>query len=247
MTPPRMTATALLKDVRARLRAAADPDFADGVRRFFKEPVKPYGVRTPEVRQLARLAYRECQQWPVAQRDRFVDQLWRSGMLEEGALVPHFYRRFSKTCGEREFAMFERWLDRYVTNWSHCDGVSTWLIAACIENRPGLADRLARWTRSKNRWKRRSAAVSFIQEAKRGRQTDTILHISGLLLRDADDMVHKGVGWLLKETYPKKPREVLEFLDPFRKDAPRLVLRLAAEKMTKRDRRWLMGSHAANS
>jgi 3-methyladenine DNA glycosylase AlkD len=235
-----MTVAALIKETRAQLRAAADPEFEKGLRWFFKEPVKPYGVRTPRIRELARAAYRECKHWPAAERDRLAEQLWKSGMLEEGVLVTHLYRRFAKSFEEREFAMFEGWIDQYVTNWSNCDGVSTWLIAACIANRPGLADRLARWTKSKNRWKRRSAAVSFIQEAKHGRQTETILHISALLLRDADDMVQKGVGWLLKETYPKKPREVLEFLDPFRKDAPRRVLRLAAEKMTARDRRWLL-------
>jgi len=222
------------------LRAAADPEFEAGLRRFFKEPVKPYGVRTARVRELARLAYRELKLWTVAERDRFVDELWKSEMLEEGVLVTHLYRRFAKSCTEREFAMFERWIDRYVTNWSNCDGVSTWLIAACIQNRPGLADRLAGWTKSKNRWKRRSAAVSFIQEAKRGRQTETIFHICDLLLGDSDDMVQKGVGWLLKETYPKKPREVLDFLDAWRERAPRLVLRLAAEKMTEQDRRRLM-------
>ena len=154
-------------------------------------------------------------------------------MLEEGALVCHLYRRFAKSCDEREFRMFEQWINRYVRNWSHCDGVSTWLIAASIANRPGLADRLAGWTKSKNRWKRRSAAVSLIQEAKQGRNTETIFHICDLLLEDADDMVQKGVGWLLKETYPKKPREVLDFLDGWRTRAPRLVLRLAAEKMTR--------------
>ena len=222
------------------MRAAADPEFEAGLRRFFKEPVKPYGVRTARVRELARLAYRELKLWTVAERDRFVDELWKSEMLEEGVLVTHLYRRFAKSCTEREFAMFERWIDRYVTNWSNCDGVSTWLIAACIQNRPGLADRLAGWTKSKNRWKRRSAAVSFIQEAKRGRQTETIFHICDLLLGDSDDMVQKGVGWLLKETYPKKPREVLDFLDAWRERAPRLVLRLAAEKMTEQDRRRLM-------
>ena len=231
---------ALLKSTRAGLKAAADPEFEAGVRWFFKEPVKPYGVRTPRVRELARLAYRELKLWPVADRDRFVDELWKSGMLEEGVLVSHLYRRFAKSCGEREFAMFERWIDRYVTNWSNCDGVSTWLLAASIQNRPGLADRLAGWTKSKNRWKRRSAAVSLIQEAKRGRQTETIFHICDLLLGDSDDMVQKGVGWLLKETYPKKPREVVDFLDPWRTSARRLVLRLAAEKMKPGDRRWLL-------
>ena len=59
-------------------------------------------------------------------------------------------------------------------------------------------------------------------------------------MEDADDMVRKGVGWLLKETYPKKPREVLEFLAGWRAQTPRLVLRLAAEKMTDKDKNWLL-------
>ena len=235
-----MTVAALLKTTRTQLKAAADPEFEAGLRWFFKEPVKPYGVRTPLLRELARTAYGEVKHWPVADRDRFVTDLWKSGMLEEGAIVCHLYRRFAKSCGEREFRMFEQWIDRYVRNWSHCDGVSTWLIAASIANKPGLGDRLAGWTKSKNRWKRRSAAVSFIQEAKQGRNTETIFHICDLLLKDEDDMVRKGVGWLLKETYPKRPREVLEFLDPWRATAPRLVLRLAAEKMTARDRHSLL-------
>lgn len=230
----------LVKSTRAALKSAADPEFKKGLRWFFKEPVDPYGVRAPKLRELARLAYAQVKHWPVRERDRFVQQLWESGKLEEGFIVCHLYKRFAKTCGEREFHMFERWINRYVTNWANCDGVSTWLLAACIENRPGLADRLPAWTESKNRWKRRSAAVSFIQEAKRGRQTETIFHICDLLLADSDDMVQKGVGWLLKETYPKKPREVLEFLDPWRARAPRLVLRLAAEKMTQRDKNWLL-------
>ncbi len=235
-----MTAATLLKDIRARLKAAADPEFEAGLRWFFKEPVKPYGVRTPFLRELARLAYAQVKHWPVAERDRFVTELWKSGMLEEGVVATHLYRRFAKSCDEREFRMFEQWVNRYVTNWSNCDGVSTWLIAACIANRPGLADRLAHWTKSKNRWKRRSAAVSLIQEAKQGRNTETIFHVCGLLLNDSDDMVQKGVGWVLKETYPKKPREVSDFLDPWRSRAPRLVLRLAAEKMTEEDRRRLL-------
>ena len=235
-----MTVATLLKDIRTRLKAAADPEFEAGLRWFFKEPVTPYGIRTPQVREFARLAYAHVKQWPVAERDRFVTELWKSGMLEEGVLVCHLYRRFAKSCGEREFRMFEQWINRYVTNWSNCDGVSTWLIAASIANRPGLADRLAGWTKSKNRWKRRSAAVSLIQEAKRGRNTEIIFHICGLLLEDNDDMVQKGVGWLLKETYPKRPREVLEFLDGWRSRAPRLVLRLAAEKMTEGDRQRLL-------
>lgn len=237
---PGVNVAALLKATRAQLKAAADPEHAAGLRWYFKEPVKPYGVRTPKLRELARLAYAQVKHWPVADRDRFATELWKSGMLEEGAIVPHLYRRFAKSCDRREFAMFEQWINRYVRNWAHCDGVSTWLIAACIANRPGLADRLPAWTKSKNRWKRRSAAVSLIQEAKHGRNTETIFHICDLLLHDQDDMVQKGIGWLLKETYPKMPRETLAFFEDRRTTAPRLVLRLAAEKMTAEHRQWLL-------
>jgi hypothetical protein len=73
----------LLKITRAQLKAASDPEFASGVRRFFKEPVQPHGVPAPQVREVARLAYRELKQWPVAERDRYVTELWNSGVLEE--------------------------------------------------------------------------------------------------------------------------------------------------------------------
>ena len=55
-------------------------------------------------------------------------------------------------------------------------------------------------------------------------------------MTDRDLMVQKAVGWLLKETYPKKPQETSRFLLPWRARAPRLILRIAAEKMTEMDR-----------
>ena len=207
---------------------------------FFKEPVKPYGVRTPQASRTGadRLSRSEA---VVCRRSRPASSpsCGRAECWRKACIVCHLYRRFAKSCSEREFAMFEQWIDRYVRNWSHCDGVSTWLIAASIANRPGLADRLARWTKSKNRWKRRSAAVSLIQEAKQGRNTETIFHICGLLLGDADDMVQKGVGWLLKETYPKRPREMLDFLDGWRTRAQVGAASRRGEDEPERDRALL--------
>ena len=79
----------------------------------------------------------------------------------------------------------------------------------------------------------------MVYEAKRGRSTERIFEVAALLIGDADDMVRKGLGWLLKETYPKKPREVVRFLLAHT-DAPRLVVRYAAEKMSPADRRKVM-------
>ena len=229
----------LVAEIRHRLEAAADPAFRSGQQNFFREEVDCIGVRGPDLKRIEAFVYREIRKWTAAERNRLCDELWR-GRLEEGAIVCHVYRRFARECGRAEFRLFERWLDRYVDNWAHCDGLASWLLAASIANDAALIDRLDGWTRSRNRWKRRAAAVALLQEAKRGRNTAAIFRIAKLLQDDADDMVQKGVGWLLKETYPKKPADVVRFLLPWRATAPRLLIRYAAEKMTPKHRALVM-------
>ena len=63
---------------------------------------------------------------------------------------------------------------------------------------------------------------------------DYIFDVCGRLEKDLDVMVQKGTGWLLKETYPERPEETLEFLRHH--SFPRLVERYAAEKMSRSDR-----------
>jgi 3-methyladenine DNA glycosylase AlkD len=225
-----------LKDVRAQLRDAVDPDFRDGQRAFFKAEIDNYGVRGAQLHAIARGVYRNVKKWPAADRNQLCTELWKSGRFEEGALVCYVYRRFAPQFGAGEFRMFESWIDRYVRNWAHCDGVSTWLLGACIANEPLLASSLPGWIGSRNRWKRRAAAVSLVPEAKQGRMTDLLRTIADSLRADDDDMVQKGVGWLLKETYPKRQKEVVRWLRIWKSDTPRLVLRYAAEKMSPVDR-----------
>lgn len=231
-------AVTLLHTVRAELVARSDPPFRENLIRFFREAVDPYGVRSAALQDVVRNTYRELKTWPRAERNNFCNALWQSGKLEEGILVCHVYRRFRKECTPCEFLLFERWIDRFVRNWVHCDGVATWLLAASIANEPALINRLDGWTESPNRWKRRASALALLQEAKAGRHFEAITQIASRLAEDPDDMVQKGVGWLLKEAYPKRPDKLIAFLpsQPF----SRLTLRYAAEKMTKRDRAFVL-------
>lgn len=237
-----MTVDQLLADVRSFLLAHVDEKFRRGEINFFREPIDPYGVRSPEVKTIASRAYHEVKHWPELQRNRFAAELWKSGKLEECGIAIYVYRRFGKQCGSHEFVLFERWIDRYVHNWANCDGVASWLLSAAIGNQPELIGKLRPWTTSVNRWKRRAAIVALLQEARRGRNTGAIFDIAGTLLEDEDDMVRKGVGWVLKETYSKKPAELMAFLLPRAAGAPKLVLRLAAEKMNPGDRAALAGA-----
>jgi 3-methyladenine DNA glycosylase AlkD len=233
----------LLAEIRAEFDRLANPRDAESAQRFFKDQViELRGVPTEDVHRVAREVYSRIKKWPVADRDRLCTQLWASRTHEEGALVCYVYRRFAKVCGAREFPLFARWLDRYVDNWAHTDGLALWLLGASIANDAALIDKLDPWTRSKNRWKRRAAAVSLVYSAKRGEHTRAILRIAAPLIEDQDDMVQKGVGWLLKETYPKKPGEVVRFLVANRAKTTRLVLRYAAEKMTAADKARVLQS-----
>ncbi len=227
----------LLSEISAKLDLLADPKAAAAEQRFFKDqPIRGRGVGAPDIQRIARDVYPRIRKLSVAERDRLCTALWATRRFEEGALVCYVYRRFAKQCGAREFMLFTRWLDRYVDNWAHTDGLSLWLLGASIANDGALVDKLDAWTTSKNRWKRRAAAVALVYSAKRGDHTRAILRIAAPLIKDEDDMVQKGVGWLLKETYPKKPAEVVRFLTKNRDKTTRLVLRYAAEKMTSADK-----------
>ena len=179
----------LLVEIRARLQSLGRNETRESLERFFTEEQRPksYGVAAPDLKPIARDIYAQIKKWPVADRDRLCVALWESGMNEEGALVCYVYRRFAKSCGEREFRMFTRWLDRYVHNWGHTDGVSLWLLGASIANDPSLIANLDAWTKSKNRWRRRAAAVSLVPSARRGLHTKDIFRIAAprLVLRYA--------------------------------------------------------------
>lgn len=146
-----MTVAEVLAQIRAELAARVDAVYREGARNFSREPVDLWGVRAPDVKQIARAVYHDVKPWPPAQRDEFMDGLWKSDKLEEAGVAIYLYRRFRMHCGAREFRLFTSWVDSYVTNWAACDGVSSWLLAACVENDPALIRRLPAWTRSRNR------------------------------------------------------------------------------------------------
>jgi 3-methyladenine DNA glycosylase AlkD len=234
----------LIEQVRAELRRLGNHRVRESIDRFFtpEQRIDSYGVASPDLKRIAQSVHASVKALSVAERDRFCTGLWAGGTNEEGALVCYIYKRFAKSCGAREFRLFTRWLDRYVSNWGHTDGLALWLLGASIANEPSLIGELEAWTGSKNRWKRRGAAVALVPSARRGLHMREILRIAQPLLPDEDDMVQKGVGWLLKETYPKKPAEVMRFLTPRRTQTSRLVLRYAAEKMSAPDRTRLLAT-----
>ena len=76
-----------------------------------------------------------------------------------------------------------------------------------------------------------------------------ITRLSNSLLQDEDDMVQKGLGWLLRETAKADPKHTVPYLMKIRQRAPRLVLRTACETLPKATRARILAEpgRAANA
>ena len=116
-------------------------------------------------------------------------------------------------------------------NWATTDQLSTHMICASIKKDPALTHKLLEWTKSENRWRRRASAVSLVPLARRGELLDVVFKVSNELMTDEEDMVQKGVGWLIKEASKKHPYEVRKYLLEWREQTSALILRYASEKL----------------
>jgi len=219
--------------VRSDLSAAVDAGTRDSARRFFKEPILVYGVKTAEVRRIARRRFAETGEPSKARVFDLCGELWRSGYMEECFIACHWSYEVRTQYERSDLDVFERWIDDYVSNWATCDTLCNHTVGSLLEMYPDCAARLEMWTGSRNRWKRRAAAVSVIIPARNGQFLPEILRIADALLEDDDDLVRKGYGWMLKAASESHVDEVFEYVVSHRAAMPRTALRYAIEKMPK--------------
>jgi len=222
---------AWVQQIRNNLRRGGSPEHAQGVQWFFKEEIRSHGWRTADLRRFARETSREIQATDgLAALLQVADRLFTGKVLEEKVFAVLLLENFVAKFGAREFKLFEGWLDR-VSSWADHDGLVHYLIGPLVAAEPRRTARALRWTKSKNRWRRRAAAVSLIRGARQRVFFDEIVRVSDALLQDQDDMVQKGLGWLLRETAKADPKMTVPYLLRIRDRAPRLVLRTACETL----------------
>lgn len=225
-----MTNNDVIGAVRRELRRNADPAVRKSGKRFFKEAVKPYGVKTAVVGKIAKTCFKEIG-GGKAGVFRCCEELWRSGYTEEGFIAAEWAYLLHKEYEENDFAVFERWVAAYVSNWAACDTLCNHAVGAFIEKYPAYIEKLKAWTGSKNRWVKRAAAVSLILPARKGLFLAEVFAIADRLLTDEDDLVQKGYGWLLKEASRQHQRQVFDYVIAHNDVMPRTALRYAIEKM----------------
>ena len=221
----------IAKHIRRVLLDGASAPHSAEVQWFFKNKVKSRGWYTGELRKVAvRFRRTIAAENGIPYLVQVADELFRGDVLEEKIFAVLMLEAVVDECRNPEFKLFESWLDR-ISSWADHDGLVHYLLGPMIAADPRLLPRPLRWAKSKQRWHRRAAAVSLIHSTRQHKNFDHIQRITELLLPDKDDMVQKGLGWLLREAAKFNREETVAYLMSIRDRTPRLVLRTACETL----------------
>ena len=242
MTERRIQRRPTLGALRRELRAEADADDAIHLQRFFKTGPGEYGagdrflgIRVPVLRRLAR-DYRSLSTDDAL---ALLQSRWHEERLLGLILLVGIYQRGE---GAHKQAVYDAYLahTRHINNWDLVDASAEHIVGPHVI--PDKLEVLERLARSPDLWERRIAMLATFHGIKQG-QFAPALRVATLLLDDRHDLIHKAVGWMLREI-GKRDRAVEQaFLREHHEVLPRTALRYAIEHFPERERRrYLAGS-----
>jgi 3-methyladenine DNA glycosylase AlkD len=230
-----------VKEIKDKLKKLGNKKRAEQSRRYFKTGPGEYGegdilvgIRVPELRKLSR-AYRDI---PL----ETTEKLLNSPIHEERllALLILVMKYAGSDAGEQK-RIYTLYLKntRFVNNWDLVDASAHYIVG------PFLTDKnkrpLYRLAASKSIWDRRIAIMSTFHYIRQNIYSET-LRIADTLICDKEDLIHKAVGWMLREVGKRDLQTEEEFLKHRYKDMPRTMLRYAIEKFPAAKRqRYLKG------
>jgi 3-methyladenine DNA glycosylase AlkD len=225
------TPAKIAAQIRRALKDDGSAEHAAGVQWFFKDEIKSHGWYTADLRR----AMRRCRKEILRGKNfsflaQVADELFSGTVLEEKVAAVFLLENLHGQCRNREFKLFETWLDR-ISSWADHDALVHDLIAPMIAAKAARVKNVFRWANSKNRWRRRAACVALIRGARAKMFFPEIVKLSNALIGDEDDMVQKGLGWLLRETAKFDAKRTVPYLMKIRGRTPRLVLRTACETL----------------
>ena len=233
-------------EVRDALAGVADPEDAVFLQRFFKTGQGQYGegdvfigVRVPQTRAVAK----QFGGMPLDQISELLDSEVHEHRLAALIILNRDFELASRARGRdearrEEIAAF--YLDAVrrgrVNNWDLVDSSAEFVLGAFLVDRP--RDVLFDLAASDVLWERRVAVLSTFAFIKHG-DSSTTLDLAAVLLDDEEDLMHKAVGWMLREVGKRVDRDVLlAFLDEHAAAMPRTMLSYATEHLSAEQRAY---------
>jgi 3-methyladenine DNA glycosylase AlkD len=215
--------------IRRDLRKVATPERARANRWFFKTGPGQYGegdrflgVALPQLRTIAR----EYRDMPLKYVIALLKSDWHEERLLALLILVSQYARGDERSRTAIHSLYLRHT-RWINNWDLVDSSAAQIVGAHLEH--GDRQVLRRLARSRIVWERRIAIIATYHYIRRGEFRDA-LAIAALLRNDQHDLVHKAVGWMLREIGNRDRRVEERFLQRYASRMPRTMLRYAIEK-----------------
>jgi 3-methyladenine DNA glycosylase AlkD len=221
--------------IRAKLHALADPVQAANLQRFFKTGPGDYGegdrflgLRVPQLRQLVR----EYPETPL----KDIELLLQSGIHEERLLaLLLMVQRYQRGDEKERERLYHRYLaaTRFINNWDLVDTTAPHIVGAWLFDKS--REPLYRLADSPLLWERRIAIIATFYFIKQGEYAES-LQLAERLLQDPHDLIHKAVGWVLREVGKLELEAEEGFLRKHYREMPRTMLRYAIERFPENKR-----------
>jgi 3-methyladenine DNA glycosylase AlkD len=234
-----MPTAAALSSVRRDIRKVARPDRAENSKWFFKTGPGEYGegdrflgVTVPQLRTVAR----EYRDMPLKYVAALLQSRWHEERLLALFILVGQYRRADTRMRQTIHQLYLR-NTRSINNWDLVDSSAAHIVGAHLEK--GDRRVLRRLARSRSVWERRIAMIATYHYIRQGDFKDA-LAIAGMLRRDQHDLIHKAVGWMLREIGKRDRGAVERFLRQHARTMPRTMLRYAIERFPQPLRRKYM-------
>jgi 3-methyladenine DNA glycosylase AlkD len=228
--------------IRSELRLLSDAAKARVLSRFFKTGPGEYGeadtfhgVAVPEIRRIVKV-HRSAPRTDVC---RLLCSKVHEERLAALFILVDQYRRGDDA---QKNEIYELYLasTAHINNWDLVDLTAQHIVGAHLDGQDKSV--LTRLALSRNLWERRIAMLSTYFYIRQGDSREA-LRIAELLVRDPHDLIHKAVGWMLREVGKRcSLREELRFLDAHAHAMPRTMLRYAIEKFPEQLRLHYLGA-----
>jgi 3-methyladenine DNA glycosylase AlkD len=218
------------------LKSISKDEIAKSTKSFFKTNEGEYsfhdiflGIKVPDIRK----AVKKFETTPLSEIERLLKSKYHEIRLF--ALL-HMVTSFSKSEKDEKENIYKTYLNNieYVNNWDLVDSSAHYIIGAYLHDRDRKP--LYALAQSDSLWERRIAIVSTFYFIKQNQFDDT-LKIAKILLNDKEDLIHKSVGWMLREVGKRDEVKERSFLNVYYKNMPRVMLRYAIEKFSQEERK----------
>jgi len=229
------------EEAKRTLRKLADPKAAQFLAGFFKTGPGQYadgdkflGIKVPITRDVAK----NFIEMPLSQLRILIRSEWHEERLMALVLLVN---QFAKGNEEQRRAIYEFYLQhtRYINNWDLVDMSAPGIVGRYLMDHSRAI--LKKLTVSKMLWERRIAIVSTQYLIRKDQHADT-LALSKMLLKDSEDLMHKAVGWMLREVGKRDRPTLVGFLNQHRLKMPRTALRYAIEHFSPAERARFLSS-----